>query len=363
MGDVDGSTYAFDSVTDEMCAKTKKWMNESDSKGNPVDHWTALGGMKQMSKAFERGMVLVMSIWDDSDAKMQWLDAKFPVDGTNNGDERGPCQAPSSQYPESTRNMFGPGQFKADAAPYSEQNLKGYQYAAKVAFSNIKFGKTLGFTYQGEDPKPTTAQPTTTHQNTVSPNGVQQLNQRCGTVPFGDCNPDLVCMGDDLKLCVKPDGVELASFPRQFHESCSASQSCSVHGLICQQLEDQYSECVIDPSAPPTTQAPVTRPTTQAPVTSPTTQVPVTTQAPTTKKPEPTPGQNKCIVCNWNCVDINNWITKQDDWSSRSESNCRQTTGGSTCFCLGPNAQACYDKFSQKSGTWCDAGRLLDLIV
>merc|ERR1712232_494219 len=91
--------------------------------------------------------------------------------------------------------------------------------------------------------------------NTVSPNGVQQLNQRCGTVPFGDCNPDLVCMGDDLKLCVKPDGVELASFPRQFHESCSASQSCSVHGLICQQLEDQYSECVIDPSAPSTTQA------------------------------------------------------------------------------------------------------------
>jgi len=80
-----------------------------------------------------------------------------------------------------------------------------------------------------------------------NPTGFQQLNQRCGESPFGDCNPDLECKGKTLKLCVKPDNVDLSVLPRQFHESCSASAVCSSNGLKCQKMEGDYSECVIDP--------------------------------------------------------------------------------------------------------------------
>ena len=33
-----------------------------------------------MSESMSRGMVLVMSLWDDHDARMLWLDSKYPVD-------------------------------------------------------------------------------------------------------------------------------------------------------------------------------------------------------------------------------------------------------------------------------------------
>merc|ERR1711862_1067832 len=172
-------------------------------------------------------------------------------------------------------------------------------------------------------------------------------------------------MGDGLKLCVKPNGVDLDTYPRQFHESCSVNQSCSAHGLICQQFEDDYSECVIDssPGPLPTTEAPIT---TQAPVTtkSPATTQAPTTQTPTTQKPETSPsGESKCHVCYYNCQDINNWLTRSGAWENEKESHCRQVTGNSSCFCYVPGTDKdCYDSFSQKSGISCGR-RLADLII
>lgn len=61
-----------------------------------------------MSDAIGRGLVLVMSIWDDGDSHMQWLDGTTPAGSTKLGAARGSCASntgiPSeveSQYPNS----------------------------------------------------------------------------------------------------------------------------------------------------------------------------------------------------------------------------------------------------------------------
>lgn len=44
-----------------------------------------------MSDAIGRGLVLVMSIWDDGDSHMQWLDGTVPAGSTKPGAARGTC--------------------------------------------------------------------------------------------------------------------------------------------------------------------------------------------------------------------------------------------------------------------------------
>lgn len=44
-----------------------------------------------MGAAMDRGLVLVMSIWDDHDADMLWLDSTYPKHKTTPGGPRGSC--------------------------------------------------------------------------------------------------------------------------------------------------------------------------------------------------------------------------------------------------------------------------------
>lgn len=64
-----------------------------------------------MGKSLERGMVLVLSLWDDHDANMLWLDSQYPLDKDPNapGVSRGPCSRDSGKpadvermYPDAT---------------------------------------------------------------------------------------------------------------------------------------------------------------------------------------------------------------------------------------------------------------------
>merc|ERR1712054_656623 len=52
---------------------------------------------KAMGDALERGMVLVMSLWDDSLANMLWLDSDYPPGASayKEGVARGPCKTTS----------------------------------------------------------------------------------------------------------------------------------------------------------------------------------------------------------------------------------------------------------------------------
>lgn len=48
-----------------------------------------------MSAAFEAGMVLVLSLWDDYYANMLWLDSTYPTTKTGAGGPRGTCSTSS----------------------------------------------------------------------------------------------------------------------------------------------------------------------------------------------------------------------------------------------------------------------------
>ncbi|KAI0675484.1 cellobiohydrolaseI [Trametes maxima] len=109
----------FDSITDDFCNAQKEAFGDTNS-------FEKLGGIKQMGSAFETGMVLVMSIWDDHAANMLWLDSDYPTDAdpSSPGVARGPCPA-TSGVPKDVETQ-SPG--------------------ATVVFSNIKFGP-IGSTY------------------------------------------------------------------------------------------------------------------------------------------------------------------------------------------------------------------------
>merc|ERR1739842_204799 len=62
-----------DSITDEFCLQTKVAFGDPDDFGEK-------GGLKGMGESLKRGHVLVMSMWDDHDANMLWLDSDYPLD-------------------------------------------------------------------------------------------------------------------------------------------------------------------------------------------------------------------------------------------------------------------------------------------
>ncbi|TVY90591.1 putative endo-beta-1,4-glucanase [Lachnellula willkommii] len=73
------------SISDTYCKEQKIVFGATDD-------FSTQGGLSQMGKALDRGMVLIFSIWDDASSGMQWLDA---TSGTGAGSVRGPCSATS----------------------------------------------------------------------------------------------------------------------------------------------------------------------------------------------------------------------------------------------------------------------------
>ena len=111
----------YNSLTDEHCDAQKKVFGETN------DH-KSKGGIKKMGEALGRGMVLVLSLWDDHKAHMLWLDSDYPTtqSASDPGVHRGPCSTDSGK-PEEMESRY----------PNSS-----------VRFSNIKFG-AIDSTYSG----------------------------------------------------------------------------------------------------------------------------------------------------------------------------------------------------------------------
>lgn len=112
---------AFDSITDAFCNSQKTTFGDTN-------RFEQLGGLKVMGDAFAKGMVLVMSLWDDHEAQMLWLDSSYPTDAdaSQPGIARGTCPTTSGQPTD-----------------VESQNAN-----ASVTFSNIKFGP-IGSTFTG----------------------------------------------------------------------------------------------------------------------------------------------------------------------------------------------------------------------
>jgi len=108
------------SITDSFCAAQKTAFGDTNE-------FATKGGLKQIGAAIKKGMVLVMSIWDDHTADMLWLDAPYPPtkDASSPGVTRGTCSA-SSGAPSDVEST-SPG--------------------ASVTYSNIKWGP-IGSTFK-----------------------------------------------------------------------------------------------------------------------------------------------------------------------------------------------------------------------
>ena len=115
----------YNSLTDEMCDAMK------GAFGDVNDH-KKKGGLKKMGESMANGHVLVMSIWDDHEADMLWLDSTSPATKTGkaSGGPRGTC-ATSSGRPSDVESQH----------PH-----------AHVTFSDIKFGEICStFNCPGEE--------------------------------------------------------------------------------------------------------------------------------------------------------------------------------------------------------------------
>merc|ERR1712151_1298429 len=90
---------SFDSITEEFC---KAEVGLFDDKTNFLEK----GGLKSMDAAMEHGMVLVLSLWDDHDVNMLWLDSNYPTDqpATKPGVARGPCATSSGKPDDVEKN-------------------------------------------------------------------------------------------------------------------------------------------------------------------------------------------------------------------------------------------------------------------
>jgi len=118
-----GDGAAYSALSDSYCAAETAAFNESGS-------YAKRGGMSRMDDALEAGMVLVLSVWDDSAAHMLWLDSTYPNTSTAPGAARGPCPIGSGDP-----KKIEPGSH------------------AYVTYGNIKYGE-IGATDHAFPPQP-----------------------------------------------------------------------------------------------------------------------------------------------------------------------------------------------------------------
>jgi cellulose 1,4-beta-cellobiosidase len=99
-------------ITDQFCAQQKTAFGDNN-------YFATIGGLAKMGEQLKK-MVLVLSVWDDHDVGMNWLDSNYPVDAdaAKPGISRGRC----------------------DSAAGDPKTLEAAHPDASVIYSNIKLG-------------------------------------------------------------------------------------------------------------------------------------------------------------------------------------------------------------------------------
>lgn len=125
---------AVNSITEKYCAQQKTAFGDTNE-------FDAQGGLKTIGSGFNTGTVLVLSVWDDYDVSMLWLDSTYPTTSspTAPGVARGTCATTSGK----------PADVESSAAN------------ASVTYSNIKFGP-IGSTFSSGGTTSGSASGTTT---------------------------------------------------------------------------------------------------------------------------------------------------------------------------------------------------------
>jgi len=87
-----------DDIDDAFCAAKKIAFGD-------VDDYMEKGGSAAMGESLDRGHVMAISLWDDVEVNMLWLDSAFPLDkpATDLGVQRGDCPGGEQSTPEYLR--------------------------------------------------------------------------------------------------------------------------------------------------------------------------------------------------------------------------------------------------------------------
>ena len=93
-----------DSITDEFCTAKKDLFGD-------INDYDLKGGNKGMGDSLDRGQVLAISLWDDVEVNMLWLDSAYPLDKpvTDPGVKRGECPGGTSSTPTYLRDTYPDG--------------------------------------------------------------------------------------------------------------------------------------------------------------------------------------------------------------------------------------------------------------
>ncbi|KAF7968211.1 hypothetical protein HWV62_31643 [Athelia sp. TMB] len=107
------------SITDDYCTAQKTAFGDTND-------FSSKGGLAVMGESLARGTALVLSVWDDYEAYMLWLDSDYPTTGdpSTPGIARGTCATSSGQ----------------------PSDVESSDTSASVTYSNIKIGP-IGSTY------------------------------------------------------------------------------------------------------------------------------------------------------------------------------------------------------------------------
>jgi len=147
---------ATDSITDQFCVDKKTLFDD-------VNDYQIKGGSQNMGNSLDRGHVMAISLWDDVEVNMLWLDSVYPLDKPENdpGVRRGDCPGGVTSTPSYVRS----------------EHPDGY-----VRFSNAYVGPIGSFLNQ-----PPTAAPTPA-----------PCVSGCESAP-GQNQPE--CVGKDERVC------------------------------------------------------------------------------------------------------------------------------------------------------------------
>jgi len=121
---VGSSSKAYSSLSTDYCTAERDLFADGTN-------FLEKGGMSSMESAFEKGMVLVMSIWDDHEANMLWLDSTYPTNSSKPGAKRGTCAITTG----------------------NPKDVESKAPNARVSYSDIRFGE-IGSTLLSVAPAP-----------------------------------------------------------------------------------------------------------------------------------------------------------------------------------------------------------------
>eukprot|EP00727_Mastigamoeba_balamuthi_P012788 m51a1_g8131 putative glycoside hydrolase family 7 protein (571) ;mRNA; r:213479-215259 len=184
---------AFNSISDAMCTAQKSVFGDTDD-------FKAKGGMKAQGEMLRRGMVLVLSLWDDHDSSMLWLDSNSPAtaDASKPGVARGSCPTTSGK----------------------PSDLESQSPDASVVYSNIKFGP-IGSTTPGVPTPTPSASSSAAHQSSAAHDHSSAAHQSSAAHDHSSAAHQSSAAHDHSSAAHQSSAA---------HHSSAAHQSSAAHG-------------------------------------------------------------------------------------------------------------------------------------